>query len=407
MRADEFIQASQNGPTWEQSIVVAAVAISFLLTLFAPALGYGLSLLMIYISASKVRSIVPITLFIFSHAGAVIFASQAFMGVSADFANYFANFKAICMAPSITDVIELYGDEIGLPVVYTIFTFLGFCDLKIQGLAYVQGLVFSWAFLFIGYRIISDRVQTTNLPIVLVGLCVLFSFFQATQLARQFVSSTFVLYALFLARLPVQIAFSVLIGTLFHASAPLIYILALVLRNSSALLLPFLALFSFGLYFYISDLVSLAVEMDRVSIFSKFIYYADYDESDSVKSDYLSVFYLLLAFSFKYLSNKSPSRSVDCDFRLALGCAAIGAVLLPLPLAATRILLPFGSMAAGYFLFHGMALWNANFTKLFLVIFTLFRLFSFETSSKNGQHALWASYDSLSNVPGYYLERYY
>lgn len=418
MAADEPLDpphwAHASSPLWgassahsfETAIAVSLPFGALAVSLLSPLAAYFLAALSIWQTGRAAKRLQWLGLIAFAHAGSVSFASRNFAGDSVDFAAYFHVYESICRGADSADGWLAFGSEAGLPLVYGGLSAIGLCGLSIQGLAYVQSLLVSSTMLGILLAICRRSVAPRDRPMVITGAALLMSFFFTTQLSRQALSSVFVLHAVFLAGTPLRRAISVLLATLFHSTGPVLIGLAWLLRK-----LPtrWVLVLGASLWFarsYLDGAVELAWSLsDSLSLLGKLGYYADISPDASVASDSQAVLYLLVASAPLLLAGGATSRLRD-DTRMMFGFGLIALALLPLPLAATRLTLPFAFFCVGCFVFSGLnRVSRALSLTLLLMLFAL-RFEAMINSDSSADHGLWASFPAASVVPGYYLERF-
>lgn len=394
------IASGERGLARSAAVVLAALAAS----LFSPPLALLLAWIGVLDSARQAPEQVAWPLAAFAHAGALIFASRSFEAASSDFVNYHGVYAASCSGTAgLEDTLLAFGSEIGLPLFYQLLSALGLCGLSIHGLAWLQGFVTSTALLLVIARLVRDETPADELPMTLAGLCLMFSFFYTTQLSRQAASSVFVLAALWLARTRRGVLLMVLLGTLFHLTAPLVWGLGVLLRGRLRRALPALIAVTLISLLAFDRIVAFAVEnVGAFELLAKLAIYAvPADDGGGPMSDLQAVVMLACAGAlFAWRARREPALAGNA--RLLLGFALIALALLPVPLAATRLTLPLAWLAIGAFLFRGLAGTARPLGWLALVALLGLRV-SLASVSGSGEHALWFAYPPASWMPGYWL----
>ncbi len=379
--------------------------LAFAVSLVSPLAAYAIALLAIYANPqpSALRTLSWIA---FAHAGAVIFASRDLVSGSADFPTYFDSFTGICQQSPLGDDGYTFGLEIGLPMFYEALRSLGGCHLSIAGLAYTQGAVVASFFLLTAIRVADEMALDDGKPIALLGLALLFSFFYVTQLSRQTLSSCFLLHAIWLSRTRSRVAFWVLLATVSHLTAPVLFLFAVAFRRYGRVAIAIALLGAVVFETVLLDLVIQWAVPAEIAVFDKLAYYSLLtDDTPSVSSDGTSIAILLLA-AVPVLFSKRAPRAWKASAEMLLGFALVGAALTALPLAATRLLLPFASLLGGLFLMRG-ALSVSRPMALAVVAFgSVARVASLALAPTGIDHALWTQYDAISAVPGYFLAAY-
>jgi EpsG family len=392
----------------ESAACFAAIAIALVASLFAPQVGQLAALFACMLCAAYARALLPVAIFAFAHAGAVSLASYAIDVELSDFVVYFDLFRGICSnSVSIEDSLFAFGPEIGLSLAYFLISFAGGCGLSINGLAYVQTMLVSFAAL----TLLCVHGTRSRVPfeaaVIVGGILALFSFVYVAQLSRQTISSALLLAALLGNGRRGQAIGLVALATLFHLTAPLIYALAVTLRSPSratviAGLVVVGAFLAFG-----TDLLAWALEnADSVVGVSKLAYHlADKEFEETIRSDYRALFYLIGAGLVSLpLSKRVPRESLR-DARVLLGFALLAWVVIPLPLAATRLTLAFSAIAIGFFMFKPLVVAYPRLAMLILVFAVLFRSGALNLLGQPDQ-TLWQAFPSASVYPLYYVESF-
>lgn len=392
--------ADARGMARTAALVLAALALS----LFAPTMALLVAWIAVVDSARSAPQWLAWPLAAFAHAGALVFASRSFDATSSDFVNYFDVYSATCAgSASLEDALLAFGSELGLPLVYRLLSALGLCGLSIHGLAWLQGFVTSTALLMVVTRHALRETPADERPLALGGLCLMFSFFLSTQLSRQAASSVFVLSALWLARTRRARLLQVLLGTLFHLTAPLVWGLAILLRDRLRRALPALLAVTLVSLLAFDRIVAFAVEnVGAFEVLAKLAIYAvQEDDGGGPMSDLQAVVMLAVAGGLLLMRARREPRLRGAA-QLLLGFALIGLALLPVPLAATRLTLPLAWIAIGWFLFRGLAGIGRPFAWAALLALLALRVGLWSLPGE-GDHALWFAYPPASWMPGYYL----
>ena len=390
------------------SAVLMLIAVALVSTLFSPSLALLLTLIGVVSSIKYATHLTNFSLITFSHAGSLIFASRTFDGASADFPNYFAVYETICRATEpLQNSIYVFGAEIGLPVSYLVMKSIGVCGMSIFGLAYLQGFLTSAATLLVIAKFSKYESDLDRRAVALVGMCLVYSFFYSTQLARQSISSIFVLSSLLIPKSRLFVFIQVMIATLFHLTAPLIWGAAFLMRKSSGLTLGIVLVASLIITFSFDAMVQYAVDSSgTVGALAKLAFYKTSTSEDGgvVSSDVLSIGLLAIAGCLLLWRGKQENHTRELH-RIFFGFALLGLVLLPFPLAGTRLSLPFSSVAIGYFLLIGVAGISRSAAWLLVFLAMLFRV-STAVTAGTSDHALWSAYPAISWIPGYYFSTF-
>ena len=385
-----------------QSVVFALAALAA--SLISPPLALLLAWVGTLVIAREAPEHVSWPLVAFAHAGALIFASRTFEDGSSDFVGYFTVYEATCHANSaLEDTLLAFTSEIGLPVFYKLLSALGLCGLSINGLAWLQGFITATALLLVISRWARQETPANELPMVLAGLCLMFSFFYVTQLARQACSSVFVLSALWLARSRRSVFILLALGALFHVTAPLIWALCVLLRGRARTALPALILLAAVPLLAFDQIIAFAV--DHAAAFeplAKLTFYAvPGGESGGPPSDFQGVVLLSVAGTLvAWRARREPALASNA--RLLLGLAVLMLAMLPVPFASTRTALPIAWLAMGAFLFRGLAGALRPLGWLALGALIVMRVVVSSLPS-DSEHALWSAFAPAGWIPGYWL----
>lgn len=383
---------------------VAFVLAALTASLFSPPLALLLAWVGVLVSAREDPERVSWPLVAFAHAGALMFASRTFEDASSDFVGYHAVYEATCHASSaLEDTWLAYGPEIGLPTFYQLLSALGLCGLSIHGLAWLQGFITSAALLLVISRWARRETPANELPMVLAGLCLMFSFFYATQLSRQAISSVFVLSALWHARSKRGVFILVVLGSLFHLTAPLIWALCVLLRSRMRRSLPALILLAALPLLAFNQIIAFAVEhADAFGPLAKLTFYAaPLGDDGGPPSDFQGAVQLAVAGALlAWRARREPSLAANA--RLLIGLAVLALAVVPVPLASTRMTLPIAWLAMGAFLFRGLAGSLRPVGWLGLGALLLLRVVISSLPSQ-GDQALWYAYAPVGWIPAYWL----
>lgn len=388
----------------ELAVAVGGALAAIAASLWSPLLGLLVAWVGVLHTASHAPELTKWPLLAYAHAGALTFASRTFDAVSSDFVIYNTVYAATCHGiPDLEDTLLAFGPEIGLPICYQLLSALGLCGLSIHGLAWLQGFITAGALLLVISRRVRQETPSDELPMALGGLCLMLSFFYVTQLSRQAASSVFVLAALWLARSRRSAFALVLLGTLFHLTAPVVWGLGAALRGRMQRALPVLGLAALIPILAFDQIVTFAAQ--NVASFeplAKLAFYAvPADDGGGPQSDLQGAVLLAIAGALSaWRARREPALAADA--RLLLGFAVLAVVLLPIPLAATRLTLPIAWLAVGAFLFRGLAGTARPLGWLALLALLLLRVVVASMPSDN-EHALWFGYPPASWMPGYWL----
>jgi hypothetical protein len=376
-----------------------ALAVSFVSPLWAYALALG----SLYASGHQPR-VRLLACLVFAHAGALVFASRDLSSVSSDFQNYFASFQSSCAPAFAGDDGASFGVEVGLSFIYRVLASLGACHLSIEGLAWLQGFGVSALLLVQGARIVAHTSKERDFAALLAGLGIFFSFFYVTQLSRQALSSVFLIEALWLARGKGRVTLALSLATVCHLTAPLVFGVVWLLRRFGWRGIATVVVLALLLRVYIGDISQFAFQTDFAGL-EKLAFYAGTDEDAAAGSD-LGTVLLLSGAAAPLLWRGGKRGEWRQDARMLFGLAAVGLVLLPLPLAATRFLVLFASFLGGLFVLRGVTAWSRAAATATVLVLGLLRVALFATAPGGTEHALWTSFGASSLLPGYFLPEF-
>jgi hypothetical protein len=399
--------------TWKSNerdaaVCVSAVAAAAIISFFWPQGGLLCGLFACMLCAARLRPLLPLALLVFAHAGSTVVTSRDLNGEASDFATYFDLFSGICSnMVSTEDSLFTFGPEFGLASAYLLISIVGGCGLSIYGLAYVQTVLVSFTMLAL---LCAHGVRgrgSIQAALIVGGTLALFSFIYVTQLSRQAISSAFVLAALLGNGQRGKVAALVAMATAFHLTAPVIYGLAVILRSPSrasimtgtVLIGAFLAVGT--------ELLAWALEHAEsfVGVGKLAYHFAETELEETVRSDERALLLLIAAglVSVPFL-RRIPRESLR-DARVLWGFALLAWVLLPLPLAATRLTLAFSAIAIGYFLFKPLAVASPRLALLVLFACIVYRSGVLSLFDPPDQ-TLWYAFPSSSIYPLYYFESF-
>jgi hypothetical protein len=380
--------------------------------MFAPIVAIMVGVLGVIYSARSCQTLLNYQLAAFSHAGALVFASRSLSSESSDFINYYEVYEFACGSGSTLEILSVFDSEFGLPLIYHLLSLVGLCGFTPNGLAWLQGFVISAVLLIVISNIVRKDVLVEEQPLILAGLCLMFSFFFVTQLSRQAIASIFLISALWLAARYWTKLLLVLLGTLFHLSTPIIWGLGLLLLNRfvSGRGITFLFTVTLFLLFtvYLDMVVAIMAkhfgEFDAVFRFTGYFEQTGRDAGPA--SDWQTVVILACAAALlAWRARKLPE--LWSNVRVLTGFAVVAMALLPIHLAATRLMLPIVWFAGGAFLFRGLSARAIRPLGWILITFLLvYRVVSY-TNSKQEDHSLWQVYPQLDWMPGYWLFSFY
>jgi len=387
------------------TVSFSLLALTLGAVIFAPWLSYPIGLLALYHTKKHARALVPFVLLIFSVGAAEIQSSRDFHADSSDFVNYHFAFTAICDSGSFLAGIPYFGPEIGLSLFYKAIEALGGCSLTITGLSFVQSLVVGLAFLLVMDKYVSEKIPRSMQAVALVAFAATLSFFYATQLSRQFISCIFLFHALFLSRRTRYKLGLLGIATLFHMTAPVIYVSVQVFRRYplkwnlvAIMLLSILARLILSHAGDIAELLGIS------PLAAKFLYFdSTSDEGGGlILSDYMSALMLVIPGLAIYVGTPSRLSALRPEYRAMLAMGLFGLALTPFPLAATRFLLLYTQAVAGIYV--SIWLFNTNRLVAYLLLSAIIVLKTFSYSGgAESATGLWFNYPAQDIVPAYPL----
>lgn len=396
-----------DAPADVEKIAVALAAAALFVSLWTPLVGYFVAAVALYWMAAYAPRAIALGILALAHAGGIIFASRDYGAASSDFPRYYELYQAICSANGqyLAAALWEFGPESGLPVFYLLLRVVGLTFLSINGLAYLQALITGTATLVVVAQVARERTRPRDVPIVVTGAGLMYSFFYSTQLSRQALAATFVLWAMYMTQSTGGKVLAVAVAGAFHVTAPLTYLFASLMRRGGLVALMFLGL-AVAMALWSRELIALVfhVGLETAPGLSKVSFYASTDAAGVVFSDIQTVVYLLaggLLVAYKRFKD-----GMDLgDDRILLGLALLALLMLPLPLAATRVCLLFASLAIGYYLFEGLCAASRTVGVVLLLLVGVYRLWTF-ASGGGEAHSLWAHYSAIGYAPGYFLAQY-
>jgi hypothetical protein len=383
------------------------LALTLLVQFFVPWLAYPLGLCAVYYTARYAKPLTPLALLIFSSGAAIIQASREFFVPSSDFDIYYVVYEGICDSGDLVSGLLYFGPEVGLPVFYYLLSKVNVCGLSISGLAYVQASIFGFLFLLTLGHYVNRYVPPKARSVTLTLLAATLSFYYATQLSRQFISSILLFCALFLASKVMRRVLLLIFSSLCHLTAPAIFFCTQVLRHYSlrkiamlVVLLSCLTIIVLQSPDFFTGLVG------RSPLAYKFAYYENIGDSpEVVLSDYITVLSLLSLGSVMYFFPGRNGLSLRLEYRAIFAMGILGVALLPFPLAATRFLFLYGQILFILYVSVWLYYTNRRWVYYFLLGIVAIKIPTY-SDLLDDKGSLWFSYPAASSDPGYVFDAF-
>ena len=383
----------------------AILALLFLILLFAPPLTWFLAIICLALTTSvgsrgfRLASGASLIL-----ACGVIAASRSVMQSSADdFTHIYTTYQAL--GDGDTSVIFLYGKglEGGFPLL------LKFISMLSKDLSPNLLMFFLVLFSVTLFQIWLEYFGLLHVPTRLKGIAtamawVFCSFFLASQISRQFLSTVILLYAFFLNGTLTRLAV-VMVAAFVHLSALPIYILvaSTIKYKWKAVLLFVIAIFAFTQYLpTILNMTALLADPG----FDKLRFYlnnnSSYTSSDIGAFKWMSVPIVLLLLPNMVLSKNTSilnNKWVPVFILFYFICL----LLLPFPLMSFRGTFIINAVLLGWIAF----VFGQTRPRLLLVVLIFFVLpLKFKaiiSTDPNDLMAFWSLYGPIGISPGYYF----
>lgn len=388
------------------SLVISLISfISIIILLFSPLISFAYSLLVLIIFSELITKRNRIYLsFCSSLSLAIIVSSRAYgISISDDFANsYYNNYLGICNG----DFGNLFaygaGIELGLPLFFLLISLIiknASPSLLIFFVAFLCSTAYCiWVEIF-GLACFEDKRKAlvTAYSILMLGL------FYSSQLSRQFISSILILYALFSNNNKSKYAF-LLLGIIFHLTAILTYVVALVLKNAdfkkfTMLIVSLLLTGQLFIYFVELNLA------DVIPVLAKLSYWTTDNEIGSLDLATLNIMILVAVISLIpiiYKRRYITKDTVSCLY-LFWGFFVAYVVLLPYSMMPIRFTLIINSLLLGWVMSVYQNGININYVKTFGMLLLIVKVNSYAHFSPLNEMTLWAQFSQWSIYPGYFL----
>jgi len=234
----------------------------------------------------------------------------------------------------------------------------------------------------------------------LVGVSfVFFSFGLSSQLQRQMLAFTIMLFAISIERYWKSIIIAI-IASLAHITVLPIYFIIKILAKCFSLGLIIIVLIATSTVYLIKNYIFELVNLN-IPITNKLSYYTVYQSGFTETDLSILPYFILIFFSILFLNGLKDFKSFWG--RIFLGNFIFYLLLLPLPLLPLRISLLVSAVLTGYIIFYSIR----RFKRVFLMVFIAFSIYriiklGFFYNYIQG-FALWSIYPPFSIIPLYYL----
>lgn len=371
--------------------------IVFTLSTFSPLLAFWTGVIILLTSSSVIdRKTVRMIGYLCAYAGSVTVASRMTFLPSDDFINYYQTYLDL-LYDGLEGEFGTFGTEVGLPIYYFLISRLQI-ENQIFPLFAVTMLGSSLFVLWIdtyGSKVFPTERYGTLMAISLI----FYSFVSVTQLTRQMISLSFLLFAISAVgwRSAVFLGCSIL----FHQSSLLMYLI-FKMANRFSWQAAMLALVAGILFFsYFNQLLNLALDsgVDLIRIESKFSYYADSGETFTAADLSGLKFVALCAISALISAKHMPAGWAA----MILYVGVLYILFLPFQLLSLRTFLPFVAVLVGYFLtFMGFRIGWLPISWLGLIYgaYIFFKQFNMDPDYP---FELWVKFNWIGTTPFYYF----
>lgn len=373
-----------------------------LISAFSPIMAYVASIMVLFMFSKILeRWQLRWVGFISCFSGSVVAASRkVFVVDSDDFIRYYDAYLEILREG--LGALDIFNYEIGLFILYYFISKFGVIDhvLLLFAAAFLPSIVFVYWVDKIG----SKYFQEDRFGSVLAISMVFFNFFLATQLTRQFISSCFLLLAIF------SLSYSyrwLVVATAFHFSAIPMYVVSkLILRFNwvgllFAVAIAMVSVLNFEQIMQWVFVLSSSFDVSML-VANKFIYYTE-NNIGFTDAD-LGVLKLFLGvWCISLLSFRAFPKNW---FRLVSFFFVCYIVLLPIPLASLRVTLLVHGVLAGYLVAFFAYIVGWRFVEslgLTLLFYRIAKMMLFESGSPFG---LWDGFETVNYIPFYYFVKF-
>lgn len=287
--------------------------------------------------------------------------------INNDFEEYYKNYKAFfdLNEDKLKNILQFGFEEIREPGL----GFLHFIihkaipQLNIEQLLFFHITLISILYYFWLKKILK-KFDGHKKNLVFVTCIIFFGIAACNQITRQMYSSIFILYALTSRKFSSQSIF-LFLGTLFHLSAIIIYLVLFFCKKKVTKF--FFSFFGILIFFYLNDFLIFLSKYFYIGKLANF--YIDQDSAnENIRNIYLISINALLAVVIKI--NKFNKKIFENEnLELSINAFLISVILLNLPYAAVRLLLPYYAFMLGYIFINSLFSLKLRSTNVKIILF--------------------------------------
>jgi hypothetical protein len=295
--------------------------------------------------------------------------------INNDFEVYYNNYKTFfdLNESKFKNILKFGFEELREPglgflhfIIYKAIPQLNIEQLLFFHLTLISILYFFWL------KKISKNFDGYKKNLVIVTCFIFFGIAVGNQLTRQLYSSIFILYALTSRKFSTQSIF-LFLGTLFHLSAIIVYTVLFFCKKkiTKFIFLPTGVI----IFFYLNDILIFLSDYFYIGKLAYF--YVDQDSAnENIRSIYLVFVNALLAIVIK-INNFNKKIFENENLELSINAFIVSVILINLPYAAVRLLLPYYTFMLGYVFINSLFSLKLSSTsiKIILLFCIIYKIF--------------------------------
>jgi hypothetical protein len=287
--------------------------------------------------------------------------------INNDFEVYYNNYTAFLYLneSKFKNILQFGFEELREPglgflhfIIYKVMPQLNIEQLLFFHLTLISILYYIWL------KKISKNFDSHKKNLVIVTCFIFFGIAAANQITRQFYASIFILYALTSRKFSTQSIF-LFLGTLFHLSTIIIYLVLFFCKKKTTKFILFAT--SPIIFFYLNDILFFLSNYFYIGKLAYFYIDQNYIH-ENIRSIYLVSVNALLAVVIK-INNFNKKNFENENLELSINAFIVSLILLNLPYAAARLLLPYYGLMLGYVFINSLFSLNLSSTNVKIILF--------------------------------------
>ncbi|MBV5347442.1 hypothetical protein JZU46_04410 [bacterium] len=400
----------QQNSDWQTAVILPIFIL--IIAFFSPVFAFALALLALIIKTCEIKSTERKLLgYIIVLTGAIIVSSREFGSSSDDLSVYYYPSYLEIASGNFSNFFRWgWGLEIGINIINIILAF-ALPKLTEPGYAFVIGSISGIIFVNIVENYLIQDSSPRKKAMAAAVIYAMYSSYFSTQLVRQFLSSLFLIVALFECRRTLSYL-AIFAGSLFHLSILPIYVFFRITGLIKLNKLYLIVLLIIGTYYIKESFGQILLFLDGVFPDGRFTAYSGTLSLTSASDSNLSIIkYLMVGllsiigtvfFGHKTLTDRHIAWVVRYLFVISLYIILIDYWLFPL-----RASLLVHGLMLGWFL---VMIFRVLSLRISMVISILTSMFIVKTKiflNPESVNALWYQFELASVNPGYYLQLYF